>query len=529
MSSQPTSPPFLGGLGALAGLPASRRDLMRIIAGGAGLLTAPAALVGCAKHGGLDAGLAAASAFPELSPELLRRLLSALSARGATAADVYAQRVRSNHLRLEDGVISSASTQIDQGVGLRAVLGDQSGYAYTEDLDDEAGMLAAARTAAAIASGGPAGVAPEAFRVGPLPSLYTLALPWSEVGVADKLPLIERVAAIAKGLDPRVTKVTVRWSDEQNNVLLATLDGRMQVDQRPMTRLWVEVTAAQGGQTVSNSSNVSGREGLAWYTEAQLQMVAKQAVDRTLILFDARRPPAGELPVVLAAGASGILLHEAIGHGLEADFNRKGTSIYASMLGEPIAPDFVTIVDSATEPHARGALSVDDEGTPGQRTTLVERGRLVSYLHDSLSAKHYGVAPTGNGRRQSFRHLPMPRMRCTFMEDGPHSPDEVISSVKRGIIAETFTNGQVQIGAGDFTFYIKNGWMIEDGRRAYPIKDVNIIGNGPEALRRVKMAANDGRLDTGGWTCGKDGQSVPVSQGLPTVLVEALTVGGEDA
>ena len=510
-------------------LPTTRRDLLRAFAGGAGLLTLPIGLVGCVKRGELAASPALVGAFPELSPELLRRLLSTLASRGATAADVYAQRSRRNRLQLEDGVIAAASTTIDQGVGLRAVLGDQSGYAFTEAIDSEESLMAAARTAAAIAQGGPAIEAPLGFQIGRTPALYQLALPWSEVGVADKLPLIEKVAAMAKGMDPRITKVSVSWTDEQDSVLLATLDGRMQIDERPMTRLWVEVTAAQGGETVSNRSNIAGREGLAWYTEARLQQVAREAVDRTLILFEARRPPAGELPVVLAAGASGILLHEAIGHGLEADFNRKGTSIYASMLGQSIAPDFVTIVDSATEPNARGALSVDDEGNPGQRTTLVEKGRLVSYLHDSLSARHYGVAPTGNGRRESFRHLPLPRMRCTFMEDGPHSPEEIVSSVQRGIIAETFTNGQVQIGAGDFTFYIKNGWMIEGGKRAYPIKDVNIIGNGPEALRRVKMAANDGRLDSGGWTCGKDGQSVPVSQGLPTVLVERLTVGGEDA
>jgi TldD protein len=508
-----------------AALTTSRRALMSGIAGGVGLLSLPASLAGCAKPGGL-AALDLTSPFPELDHALLSRLLSTLSARGATGADVYAQRARRNRLRLEDGIISSASTTIDQGVGLRALLGDKAGYAFTEDLSPAA-LEAAARTAASIANSAPAQAAPQAFQVGAPDRHYRLALPWAEVGVDQKLPLIQRVEAIAKGLDPRVSRVSITWSDDDESVLLATLDGRVMVDRRPMTRLWVEVTATQGGRSYSNSSNVAGREGLAWYTEDRLQQVAREAVERTLVLFDARRPPAGELPVVLAAGASGILLHEAIGHGLEADFNRKKTSIYADMLGKSIAPELVTIVDSAVEPHARGALNVDDEGNEGQRTVLVERGKLVSYIHDATSAKHYGVAPTGNGRRESFRHVPLPRMRCTFMEDGPHSVDEIIASVQRGIIAETFTNGQVQIGAGDFTFYIKNGWMIEGGKRAYPIKDVNIIGNGPEALRRVSMAANDGRLDSGGWTCGKDGQSVPVSQGLPTVRVDRLTVGGE--
>ncbi|MBL8896932.1 MAG: TldD/PmbA family protein, partial [Planctomycetes bacterium] len=232
---------------------------------------------------------------------------------------------------------------------------------------------------------------------------------------------------------------------------------------------------------------------------------------------------------VLAAGASGILLHEAIGHGMEADFNRKGVSIYARMLGERVAADCVTVVDSALHPYERGALNFDDEASEVERTVLVDGGILRSYLHDRISAKHYGVASTGSGRRESFRHVPMPRMRCTYMENGPHAREEIIASVSRGILAETFSNGQVQIGAGDFTFYIKNGWLIEGGRLTAPIKDVNIIGNGPQALRDVTMVANDLKLDTGGWTCGKDGQSVPVSQGMPTALVSKLTVGGRHA
>jgi TldD protein len=220
------------------------------------------------------------------------------------------------------------------------------------------------------------------------------------------------------------------------------------------------------------------------------------------------------------------LLHEAVGHGMEADFNRKNVSIYADMIGRRVAPEFVTVVDDGTPNHERGALNFDDEGTPAQRTVLVDRGILASYMHDRMSAKHYGVAPTGSGRRESFRHPPLPRMRCTYMENGPHSREEIVASVQNGIIAETFTNGQVQIGAGDYTFYIKNGWLIEGGKITAPIKDVNIIGNGPEALRNVTMAANDSQLDTGGWTCGKDGQGVPVSQGLPTILVSRMTVGG---
>jgi TldD protein len=281
--------------------------------------------------------------------------------------------------------------------------------------------------------------------------------------------------------------------------------------------------------TQSHSSNLAGRRTIGWYTDEKLKQVAGEAVDRTMRLFGAKRPPAGEMPVILAAGASGILLHEAIGHGLEADFNRKGESIYSTMLNKRIAPEFVTIVDDATVPEERGALNVDDEGATGERTVLVENGILKTYLHDSISARHYKVKSTGSGRRQSFRSSPMPRMRCTYMLDGPHERDEIIAAVDKGIIAETFTNGQVAIGAGDYTFYIKNGWLIEGGKVTAPIKDINIIGNGPESLERVTMAANDFRLDTGGWTCGKNGQYVPVSQGLPTMLVSKMTVGGENA
>ncbi len=271
-------------------------------------------------------------------------------------------------------------------------------------------------------------------------------------------------------------------------------------------------------------------EGIDFYTDEQLQKVASEAVDRTMMLFEAQQPPAGELPVVLDAGASGILLHEAVGHGMEADFNRKNISIYADMIGKKVAPDFVTIIDDGTIEHERGALNVDDEGQPTERTVLVDHGVLASFLHDRMSAQHYGMArSTGSGRRQSFRHAPLPRMRCTTMLDGPHTRDEIIASVDKGILAQTFTNGQVQIGAGDFTFYIKNGWLIEGGKITAPIRDCNIIGNGPDALKQVTMAAADSKLDSGGWTCGKDGQGVPVSQGLPTVKVAKMTVGGKHA
>jgi len=512
----------------------SRRNVLRGSLGGAALLSVPRFLVGCQKTDAavLAAAEQSAPANPFLDwfgvdPALIRTVMTELTSRGADFADLYFQHRRSNSIGLEDGVVNQASTQVDQGVGLRVVVGDQVGYAFTEDLT-QTSMLDAARTAAAIANRAPL-VAPEQFTIADPGGFYRLELPWDQVAVADKLPMLSRAAELAKSADPAIDKVNVYWQDSDERTLIATLDGRIITDQRPMTRLWVSVTAKKGEVVHSQGSNVAGRQGFDWYTDARLEQVAREAVDRTMVLFDARRPPAGELPVLLSAGASGILLHEAIGHGMEADFNRKGTSIYADLMGDKVAPEFVTIYDDGTLPGARGSLNVDDEGQPTERTALVEDGVLHSYLHDQISARHYGVEPTGSGRRQSFRHRIMPRMRSTYMAAGPHTRDEMIASIDKGIIAETFTNGQVQIGAGDYTFYVKNGWLVEGGKVTAPIKDINIIGNGPETLKKVTMVGDDPKLDSGGWTCGKDGQSVPVSQGMPSVLVSALTVGGESA
>ncbi|MCA9652269.1 MAG: TldD/PmbA family protein [Myxococcales bacterium] len=511
--------------------PYSRR---RFIQTGTALLSAPAFLIGCGSRPAQQATVAPAVAATPDNPFLewfsidearLRRVLAELGSRGADHAELYFQHSRSNSISMEDGLISSAHANVDLGVGLRVIIGDQVGYAYTEDLGEEA-MLEAARSAAAIARGSAVST-PASFTAASPGRFYELRVPWSDVEVDAKLPIIRRAAELAEAGDPAVDKVRVSWNDTDERVLIVDLQGQMIVDRRPMTRLYVVTNATKKGVVQTGSSNLAARQGVGWYTEERLQTVAREAVDRTMVLFDARQPPAGELPVVLAAGASGILLHEAIGHGMEADFNRKNTSIYADMIGKEVAPDFVTIVDDGTIPHERGALNYDDEGTPTERTVLVDRGVLASYLHDRISARHYGrKQSTGSGRRESFRHVPLPRMRCTTMLDGPHSREEIIASVDKGIIAETFTNGQVQIGAGDFTFYIKNGWLVEGGKITAPIRDCNIIGNGPEALRKVTMAANDSKLDTGGWTCGKDGQGVPVSQGLPTVLVSSMTVGG---
>lgn len=458
---------------------------------------------------------------------ILTRILSEAMNRGADYADLYFEHGRSNSILLEDGIVSRASSAANRGVGIRVLVGDQTGYAYSEDLD-LASMLDAARTASAIAAGG-GGTVPQAFTHPDHPDLYRIPEPWDAVEVARKLPLLERAEVLARSLDPAVEKVTVGWGDGDAHILIATSEGTVLTDRRPMSRLALSLTAVKDGEVQSNQSNLAGRHGIEWFTEDRLRQVCTEAVDRTMILFEARRPPAGEMPVVLAAGASGILLHEAIGHGMEADFNRKGISIYATMIGQKVASDEVTIVDSALLPHERGSLNIDDEGHATEETVLVDSGVMRSYLHDRISAKHYGINSTGSGRRESFRHAPMPRMRCTYMRAGPHTKEEIIATVEKGIVAETFTNGQVQIGAGDYTFYIKNGWLIENGRITAPIKDVNIIGNGPETLRKLTMVGDDLKLDTGGWTCGKNGQGVPVSQGMPTALVSRLTVGGENA
>ena len=349
---------------------------------------------------------------------------------------------------------------------------------------------------------------------------------WEEVRPEEKLPILNGSTSALRRPIPRIKKVSVGFADESGAILIADSNGRLVEDVQPMTSLYVSCVAEQGGKREQGGYNVAGRAGFELYTPERLDRLVREAVGRTTILFEAVPPPAGEMPVVLAAGSSGILLHEAIGHGMEADFNRKNVSIYADKIGKAIAKPFVNIVDDATNEGARGAINVDDEGNEAGRTMLVQDGVLTTYLHDTISAKHYGVAPTGNGRRESYQHAPMPRMRSTYMLPGPHQRDEIIASVKKGIYCSNFTNGQVQIGAGDFTFYVKNGYLIEDGKLTRPIKDVNIIGNGPKVLEKVDMVSDDLAIDEGGWTCGKDGQSVPVSQGMPTVRVASITVGG---
>jgi len=460
-----------------------------------------------------------------VTEKLIKDTIGAALSKGGDFADVFFQHRVSNQLALEDGSVNRAFANVALGVGVRVIKGDQTGYGFTEDLTPD-GLRRAALTAAAIADG-PAKTGPVRFRIEESkPNRYPVKVRWEDVRPQQKLSILNSLNDKTFKADARVKKVNLGFMDQGSVILIADSNGRIVEDAQPMTTLYLSVVAEQDGRRENNAVNRAARADIGYYTPQRLDGMVDQVIKNTMVLFDAVVPPAGEMPVVMAAGGAGILLHEAIGHGMEADFNRKGMSIYSDKIGKPIAKPFVNIIDEGTQDAARGALNIDDEGNVVGRTMLVENGTLTTYLHDNISAKHYGVKPTGNGRRQGYEFAPIPRMRSTYMLNGPHKRDEIIASVKNGIYCELFTNGQVQIGAGDFTFYVKNGYLIEDGKITKPIKDVNIIGNGPKVLEKIDMVADDLKIDEGGWTCGKDGQGVPVSQGLPTVRVSSITVGG---
>ncbi|HUU45465.1 MAG TPA: TldD/PmbA family protein [Acidobacteriota bacterium] len=460
----------------------------------------------------------------EVDEAMIQRVIAAALERGGDYCDLYFEHRVSNWVGLQDEAVNRAYCNIDYGVGIRVVEGDQTGYSFTEELSPEA-MMNAARTASNIANQS-SQPGPTEFRFHRAPDYYPVERAWESVNIDEKIPLVQEVNAKLHDKDDRITKTRVWYGDWTSRVLIANSDGQLTYDYRPMAELQVSCSAEQGSQREEGWYSLAARRGPEHFSRENLEEVASQAVRRTVVLFEAVKPEAGEMEVVLAAGFSGILLHEAIGHGMEADFNRKNESIFSDKIGKSIAEPMVSIVDDGTWPSARGALNVDDEGTDTEKTFLVRDGILRSYMHDWISSKHYGVPSTGNGRRESFRHNPIPRMRCTYMLPGPHTKDEVIGSVKKGVYCESFTNGEVHIGPGDFTFYVKNGNLIEDGKLTRPIKDINIIGNGPEVLRRMVMVADDLEMSVGSGMCGKGGQSVPVSMGLPTTKVSSITVGG---
>ncbi len=455
---------------------------------------------------------------------MIKDVMNEALSKGGDYCDLYFQHKISNYIGLEDKEVNRAYSNVDFGVGIRVLKGDQTGFSFTEEITPKA-MKLAAQTAANIANSS------NTLKSAPLklhkhPNYYPVITLWENVGIDRKIPYLQKINDKIFTLDKRIIKSSIWFIDESSYILLANSEGRVVTDYQPSTMIYVNCVAEQNGQKEQNGFNLAAREGIEFFTPQNVDRLAKEAVTRTVELFDAVKPEAGEMEVVLAAGSSGILLHEAIGHGMEADFNRKNISIFADKINKPVAESFVTIVDDGTNENVRGSINIDDEGNDSQKTFLVENGIMKSYLHDRISARYYKVKPTGSGRRQSFRYAPMPRMRNTYMLPGPHKKEEIIKSVKNGLYAETFTNGQVYIGAGDFTFYVKSGYLIEDGKLTRPVKDVNIIGNGPQVLRDVVMVADDFKMAEGGWTCGKNGQSVPVSMGLPTVKVSKITVGG---
>ena len=357
---------------------------------------------------------------------------------------------------------------------------------------------------------------------------YAVVTPWEEISLKAKIPYLQKLNDRVFALDQRVRKVQASLSDQTSHILFCNSEGVTYYDYRPMASYMVFCVMEENGRMENNYATRSYRKGFEFLSDDIIEVLAREVVDHTAIMFKAVKPKGGELPVVMAAGGSGILLHEAIGHAFEADFNRKNTSIFADQLNKKVCNEHINVVDDGTIPFNRGAVNFDDEGVEGQKTYIVKEGVLTSFLHDRISAKYYGVAPTGNGRRDSFRSVPIPRMRATYMEAGNVSEADIISTVKNGIYAYQFTNGQVQIGAGDFTFFVKFGYLIEDGKLTRPIKDINIIGNGPKALADITMVASNDQIDNGTWTCGKDGQSCPVTCGMPSALVSKLTVGGEN-
>jgi TldD protein len=455
---------------------------------------------------------------------LIRRIMAVALGRGGDYCDLYFQNRIAHSVGLEDHIVNSANASVDFGAGIRVLHGDQTGYSYTEEITPKA-MELAAQTAAAIAQSEKT-TPPVGLKLHQTPQYYAIQTSWESVQTDRKVPFLTEIDKRIFSLDKRIMKCRVGWNDEISHILIANSDGRVVHDSQPMATLNAMCSAEQNGQKEEGYSGISGRYGIEFFTPEVLDSVAKEAVGRTVLAFEAVKPEAGEMELVMAPGSSGILLHEAIGHGMEADFNRKKVSTFADKMGKPVAEKFVSIVDDGTIPGFRGTINIDDEGNDAQKTFLVENGVLNSYMHDRISAQYYRVKPTGNGRRQTFRFNPIPRMRNTYMPAGPHDPEEIIRSVKKGVYTEEFTNGQVNIGAGDFTFYVKTGYLIEDGKKTRAIKDVNVIGNGPEVLRRITMVGNDLKFDRGSWTCGKNGQGMPNQMGIPTVKVSAITVGG---
>ncbi len=470
----------------------------------------------------------------------LQQVFGKILAHQVDYADLYFQYGRAENWSLEEGIVKSGSFGIDQGVGVRAVSGEKTAFAYSDDISMAALDSAALATRAIARQGGgmsapalrtpkqPAYHAAKGLIAGGKGGLYLPHDPIASLKDAHKVALLERLERYARELDPRVTQVMAGLAGEYEIVLVARSDGLMNADIRPLVRLSLQVIVESNGKREQGSAGGGGRFDYAYFSDTVLRDYAAKAVHQAVINLDAKPAPAGSMTVVLGSGWPGILLHEAVGHGLEGDFNRKGSSTFSGRVGERVAAKGVTVVDDGTIANRRGSLQIDDEGNPTQRTVLIEDGILKGYLQDTLNARLMGVPVTGNARRESFAHLPMPRMTNTMMLNGDKTPEEIIASVKHGLYAANFGGGQVDITSGKFVFSTTEAYLIEDGKITYPVKGATLIGNGPEALTRVSMIGNDMALDPGVGTCGKEGQSVPVGVGQPTVRIDGLTVGGTE-
>jgi len=460
----------------------------------------------------------------ELESGKLERVFGTLAARKVDYADLYFQHSRFEGWSLEEGIVKSGSFNIEQGVGVRAISGERTAFAYSDEISFNA-LQDAARATRAIAAAGQARRIKSNQKSLPVP-LYRAIDPTASLDSADKVALLEKLERKCRALDPRVTQVMASLGGEYEVVLIARADGGIAADVRPLVRLSVQVIAEQNGRRETGSAGGGGRGDYSHFTEARLDEYARHAVSQALTNLEARPAPAGTMTVVLGPGWPGVLLHEAVGHGLEGDFNRKGSSAFAGRMGQRVASPGVTVVDDGTLPGRRGSLTVDDEGNPTQRTVLIEDGVLRGYMQDSLNARLMKMPLTGNARRESFAHVTLPRMTNTYMLAGSHDPKEIIASVRKGLYATNFGGGQVDITNGKFVFSAAEAYLIEDGKVTHPVKGATLIGNGPDALTRVSMIGNDLALDSGIGTCGKEGQSVPVGVGQPTLKIEGLTVGG---
>ena len=462
----------------------------------------------------------------EIDAQIAEKLLAVALGKGADYADLFFEYRAAGGLVFDEGILKSASRGVTMGLGVRAQKGDATGYAYVEELTWDA-MKRAAETAAQIATGGGSTASAPIAPRDPSPvRRYELERVTLDVPGLDKRAILERAAAKAHAVDPRIVKVQASFAEEIREILVFTSEGKRAWDVQPLMRFGVHVIAEHEGKRQEGSSGGGGRTTMGYFDGKSPEWHAEQAANLALLMLGAVDAPAGQMEVVLAPGDSGILLHEAVGHGLEADFNRKGTSNYSGQIGKEVASELCTVVDDATLLQSRGAINVDDEGNEPHSSVLIEKGKLVGYMHDRHSAKHFKLQPTGNGRRESFACAPLPRMTNTLLTAGPHDPEEIIKSVKRGIFAKKFGGGQVDIANGDFVFSLTESYLVEDGKITAPLKGVNLIGNGPDVLRKVVMLGNDVETSDGIWTCGKDGQSVPVGVGCPTIKISSITVGG---